>query len=225
MGNYAEIINRLVREISVHIPLSYYGIVINQLGVKPCTVLDLGCGTGILMNNLNYKRNYSVVGVDIFDLYLKSAKKTGAYKKIIKGNINKIYFPEKSFDIVFCSHVIEHFRKKEGMALLNKMEKIASKKVIIITPMGYVKQKNEDSNSYQEHLSGWYPEDFQKRGYKVIGQGLNIYRKNQIMNNLCTMIGPFKNLFFLIHILLYPFIASKYSLCHQIICIKKFNYN
>ena len=48
------------------------------------------------------------------------------------------------------------------------MEKTARKKVILVTPNGFIPQYNRD-NKLQAHLSGWTVEDFTNRGYKVEG--------------------------------------------------------
>lgn len=77
-------------------------------------------------------------------------------------------FPEQSVDTVVLMDVIEHLPKEEGVALLRKTERIARKSVIIFTPLGFMPQCHPDGvdawglggASFQEHKSGWLPEDF-----------------------------------------------------------------
>lgn len=78
-------------------------------------------------------------------------------------------YKKKSFDAVIATDVIEHFTKKETVQLLKKMETIARKKVVILTPNGFLHQGHYDNNPYQDHKSGWYAKDLQKLGYKVYG--------------------------------------------------------
>jgi len=49
------------------------------------------------------------------------------------------------------------------------MERIASKKIVIATPNGFLPQGNYGTNEYQKHLSGWEVEEMQKLGFKVLG--------------------------------------------------------
>ena len=216
-----QITNKIISFISTKIPLSYYGIVCQEVGNAPLNILNVGCGNGIFMSVLNSKRKHQVTGVDIFPPYLRQAKKTGVYNRLITQDINKLTFPDKSFDIVICNHVIEHLKKNEGLKLLKCFEKIARKKIIVVTPVGFLEQDERDDNKHQRHLSSWFPHDFSKLGYKVIGQRLNIYYRNKLINKLSNRIGVFNNFFFLIHVIFQPFISRRYSLCYQLINIKE----
>jgi len=71
-------------------------------------------------------------------------------------------FKENSFDCVLASDVIEHFSKEEGYKLIEMMEKIARRKVIIYTPNGFLKQGEYDNNPWQVHKSGWNVKEMKK---------------------------------------------------------------
>ena len=64
--------------------------------------------------------------------------------------------------------IIEHFKKDRGYELVAKAERIAKKKVIIVTPNGFLPQQSKNGD-LQEHLSGWNCEDMEKLGYSVAG--------------------------------------------------------
>lgn len=133
------------------------------------TVLDVGCGSWSPLENI--KRNFHSVGVDIHSPSIKEIKKLKIHNEYKIGDvltINKL-FKKKSFDAVIALDVVEHFAKKEGNHLIDQMESLATKKVIIVTPYGFTKQTPYDGNPYQEHKSGWYINEFKKRGYRVYG--------------------------------------------------------
>jgi hypothetical protein len=77
-------------------------------------------------------------------------------------------FPPKSVDAIYLLDVIEHLDKKESTELLKQAEKIARKQVVIFTPLGFIEQYHPtgkdawglDGVAWQEHKSGWMPEDF-----------------------------------------------------------------
>ncbi len=43
--------------------------------------------------------------------------------------------------------------------------------MIIFTPCGFLAQPATTDNPYQEHVSGWLPDEFRQRGYVVRGTG------------------------------------------------------
>lgn len=77
-------------------------------------------------------------------------------------------FPPNSVDTVFLVDVVEHLKKEEGMHLLKETESIARQQIVLFTPLGFMPQEhpdgkdawNLDGGAWQEHISGWSPEDF-----------------------------------------------------------------
>jgi hypothetical protein len=77
------------------------------------------------------------------------------------------------------SSVIEHLEKKEALKLLDKAASIARKKVILITPNGYLRQDVADGNQLQAHLSGWQPGELAALGFRAFGlNGFKIFRED-----------------------------------------------
>jgi SAM-dependent methyltransferase len=137
--------------------------------LKGCkTVLDVGCGNNSPLRFLNKK--YRIVGVDNYQKALDESRQKAIHDKYYKLDIKKLSnkFKKNSFDAVVALDVIEHLKKNEGYKLLKDMENAARKKVILVTPNGFVPQYNKDNN-LQEHLSGWKVCDFTNRGYYVEG--------------------------------------------------------
>ena len=58
--------------------------------------------------------------------------------------------------------------------LIEEIEKIARKQVIITTPVGFLPQGQSSGNPHQEHKSGFYPIEFKKLDYNVRGFGVKI---------------------------------------------------
>lgn len=134
-------------------------------------LLDVGCGDGSPAQ-LAGRRLSEAVGVDGDEQGLLLALKTGGYSSVRKMDIRQIaeVFGPGAFDTVVCTDVIEHLSKDEGLALLNAMECVARKRVIVATPNGFVPQCDPDQ-PLQNHLSGWRVWDFEDRGYTVEGFG------------------------------------------------------
>ena len=144
-----------------------------QRELKDCkNVLDLGCGLHsplyLLKGDPEFKNLHSV-GVDIFTPYiLKNMNETKIHSEYINGNIFEVSFPDKSFDCAILFDVIEHFERDDFLKFLPKLEKMV-RKIIIITPNGYIDQDEYDQNPYQIHRSGWTVDDFKKLRFTCYG--------------------------------------------------------
>ena len=142
------------------------------------TILDVGCGQGYPMQLIKMVREVKATGIDLFDDYIKEAKNLGIYEKVIRGDVTKLKIKPNSYDAVICLQVIEHVSKKNGLKMIEKMEEIAKKQVIIATPVDYFEHPDMDDNKLQRHLSAWSDDDFKKRGYIVKHQGLSLFFGN-----------------------------------------------
>lgn len=134
------------------------------------SVLDVGCGFNSAIGRV--RKTFYSEGIDIYKPSIDISKKNKIHDNYKLGNIKTLekYYKQKSFDAVIALDVVEHLDKKDAIELMEKMEKIARKKVIILTPNGFFHHARcNDENIYQQHRSGWYPNDYKKRGYKVYG--------------------------------------------------------
>ena len=133
------------------------------------SVLDLGCGSSSPLKFLS-RKSYSV-GVDLFEPAIEKSRREGIHNEYILMDVRDIgeRFQQKSFDCVVALDLIEHLDKDEGIRLIEMMERIASKKVVLITPNGFLAQKEFDGNTLMAHRSGWTVKEMRSRGYRVIG--------------------------------------------------------
>lgn len=139
--------------------------------IAPCvSALDVGCGI----------RPQNLVEPDIhimlepFDEYVEILR----YKYdgnprciVLQGDFGTLmpHFSDKSIDSVFLLDLIEHLEKEDGFRLLAEAERVAKRQVVVFTPLGFMPQHYEAGEldgwglggaTFQEHRSGWTPEDF-----------------------------------------------------------------
>lgn len=197
---------------------------LSNLVAEGKTILDLGCGDGELTRSI-HRNGWEITGVDIFKDSLKKAETTGVYKKLIRGDIEKVAVDfvkrGRKFDVVLFSQVIEHISRKKGERLLQILEKLAKRRIIIGTPNGFMTQPEVfiGDNPHQHHHSGWEIDDFKKRGYKVIGVGIWFLWSEAGWGRTQN-----KFLYFLIHIPSYLFAPIAYffpNLAAGILAIKE----
>src|SRR5690606_39271726 len=108
--------------------------------------------------------------------------------------------------------------KDDGYLLLEKMEKIAKKKVIVFTPNGFLKQGEYDNNPWQVHLSGWEVDEMETRGYKVYGLG----GLKELRGEYSIIKYKPKIFWTLISDITQLFLKNRPKKAFQILCVKEF---
>jgi len=95
-------------------------------------VLEAGCGTGQTLSPLSER--HETYGLDISKAALKLAQYNCRYP--VLGSIFNMPFGDNTFDLVYNSGVIEHFRDPENVVAIKEMARVTkpSGKVIIIVP-------------------------------------------------------------------------------------------
>lgn len=90
-------------------------------------IIDIGCGDGTITNQLAKK--YDVTGVDRSKTALSFVKT----KKILSSS-EKIDVPDKSFDMVFSSELLEHLEDQSFHDTIVEMKRISRRYIFITVP-------------------------------------------------------------------------------------------
>ena len=174
-----------------YVPFTVLNTVWRSLDKRTKSILDIGCGEGEPMKFINRHKRFYTVGVDVFEPYIDECKRQGTHNEYVLCDVQNLPFPRKSFDIVLCMELLEHLEREAGQKLLETMEEIACKQVIISTPVGAYKQYAYDENPHQEHRTIWGPDELRKRGYKVKGCGIrNIGGREGLISRLPRIMQP-----------------------------------
>ena len=105
------------------------------LTLDPLSVLDIGCGSGYLLNSLHSRsahRNINFHGVDYsapLDIYTDNNInfwQSDLFKFISQS-------PDNCYDLVLCTHVIEHLSNPENV--IQHIRRISKKAFILICPL------------------------------------------------------------------------------------------
>jgi len=193
---FARLVDGVLNALRPYVLFTTLNTVWRYIEKGSSSILDVGCGKGQVMKFINRNKRFYTVGVDIFEPYIEHCRASGIHDDYIMGDIRELAFEDKSFDTVLCLETIEHLGKREGLKVLQKLEKIARKQVIVSMPVGKYRQEAEDNNPFQKHRSVWHPREMKKLGYEIRGCGLrfigNIPRGQSV---------PLKTLFILANIL------------------------
>lgn len=118
----------------------------NHLG----KVLDVGCGTGKLVQFLN-DAGFSAVGCDLHEEAIKIAKQKSEKSTFVKASATKLPFKKNSFDLLTSISLVEHLTQKEIKMFLSEAYRI-------VRPNGYIFLVTPNFNSPMRFLFGkkWF---------------------------------------------------------------------
>lgn len=94
-------------------------------------VLDLGCGTGFFLAELDAKRP-GAVGLDISHAMLRVSEQYVPSARLVTADAERLPFRERSFDAIFCKGSLHHTRDHVGF-LSNCRRALASDGVLIMS--------------------------------------------------------------------------------------------
>ena len=102
-------------------------IILSELRSKTRTLLDVGCGSGYLLDQIaKYRPQIKLAGADICSPFQSS--KYEYYQE----DIQSLSFDDCSFDVVTCCHTLEHILKVENA--VKELQRICREKLIIVVP-------------------------------------------------------------------------------------------
>jgi ubiquinone/menaquinone biosynthesis C-methylase UbiE len=163
--------------------------VLNTLKPQPdSSILDVGCGTGILLQQLlQLGQGLNLQGVDIAPEMVKVAQtKLGQSVEIRQGSANRLPFDANSFDAVTCATSFHHYPNPDNA--LREMLRVLKPggKLVLLDPFtnGFLRKAScalldTLSNEKGTHLftKEQMARMFQTTGFKQIEQKTYLYYK------------------------------------------------
>ncbi len=121
------------------------------------TIIDIGCGNGIITNALS--DIYDITGVDRSETALKFLKT----KKIL-ANAENIPVEDNSFDMVFSSEMLEHLEDNTLSLSISEMKRLSKKYILISVPNAENPKKNSIECPKCKHI---YPRSYHLQSFNL----------------------------------------------------------
>jgi len=121
--------------------------------IRGRTVLDVGCGTGFLLDHLKRtKPDLNLTGVDF--IIEEGTRRRHPEIRFEQAAIEKLPFPDRAFDTVICTHVLEHIL--DFRQALAELRRVTGNRLILVVP-----QEREYRFTFNPHLHFFpYPHSF-----------------------------------------------------------------
>ncbi|HHY23934.1 MAG TPA: class I SAM-dependent methyltransferase [Clostridiaceae bacterium] len=118
------------------------------------TILDLGCGTGLELDEI-FKRfpNVPVVGIDLAQAMLDKLRQKHFDKniKLICGNYFDVYLGENIFNMAISFQTMHHFSHAKKVALYTKIYKALNSKGVYIECDYMVTEQSVEDELFAEN--------------------------------------------------------------------------
>lgn len=138
-------------------------------------VLDVGCGAGHYLVSLRkiVDKKIDYTGVDATAHYLSLGRKAfGDSATFVQGSIFDIPFPDNSFDIVMCNHVILHMPPENIRKAFSELVRVSRYKSVTRTVFG---ERNYIIREVLDH-NDVHPEDPREIRYENFDLTTHPYR-------------------------------------------------
>ncbi len=100
---------------------------------KPITILDVGCGEGIVSRQFQEVWGASFLhGIDIETELLVAARQIVPQLTLTAGSIYELPYPTNAFDLVACTEVMEHL--DDPIAAMQEIKRVCRQYCIISVP-------------------------------------------------------------------------------------------
>jgi len=162
------------------------------------SIIDIGCGNGIITNELH--KIYNVTAVD------RSKKALSFVKaKKLQADCSNIPIEDNSFDMVFSSELLEHLEEDTFYKTLTELKRLTKKYILISVPNAENLKKTyiqcpECKFIYNRvyHLRSFIPKDFEKyfedfeiKYYERFGKKIRYY--NPLISKIKHKVSPPKS--------------------------------
>jgi len=126
--------------------------------VLPGRACDIGCGTGYLVDFLSQQSQLAGVELHGVDFIIEpETQQRHPSISFLAAPIEALPFPDRHFDTVICTHVLEHILDID--AAIAELRRVCAKRLVIVVPL-----EREYRFAFNAHIHFFpYPDSFLRR--------------------------------------------------------------
>lgn len=182
--NYAYTFDHsLTYDLNYKVPILFKKIILdNSSNLNIGKVLDLGCGTGLIGEQIKNYCEY-IEGVDISNLMLKKAEQKKIYNKLVHEDIiNYLENKPLNYDYFIFGDVLIYFRDLDDIFKLIKNRNNSNGKILFTTEHSTGKHRQLGMSGRFSHSKKYIESLTKKFGYTSLYYKKEIIRKENLKN-------------------------------------------
>lgn len=113
-------------------------------------ILEIGCGPGLDAKNL-IQNGFDYVGIDPSKEFIKMAEDLNPNRKFIKMSVEKLKFPQNSFDGFWSSATLLHIPKNKMNIVLEKIKNVCK-----VGSVGLITLKEGIGEGEEKETGRWF---------------------------------------------------------------------
>lgn len=123
--------------------------------VLPGRAVDVGCGTGYLVNFLRQQPALEDVELYAVDFIIEpDTERRHTSIRFVAAPVESLPFPDRHFDTVICTHVLEHVL--DIRAAIAELRRVCARRLVIVVPL-----EREYRFTFNAHIHFFpYPHSF-----------------------------------------------------------------
>ena len=142
-------------------------------------VLDMGCGTGFLLDRIHHEvhASWELVGIDFSEKAIKRGKSLYPLIELHRGDATETDFPSDQFSLIISYGTIEHFiEPAHGIRELFRLLAQGGRFLVMVPTLGVYRTDRDDEGWYED-LTGQLQWNFFRTtwGEHFSGAGLSLY--------------------------------------------------
>lgn len=118
------------------------GAYLRLLDPSPAKILDVGCGTGLLLDGF-LAHGRDAIGVEVSTEALKYASKEAA-ARIRTGILEDQKFRDGEFDAVFCVDVLEHIPADLSRGMISELVRVSNNWIVLSICLWHERNARKD---------------------------------------------------------------------------------
>lgn len=107
--------------------------IIELIPSNPQNILDVGCGSGVLLNKIRNINKHTVTGTDLSEEAVRIVNEKLKLECFV-GSITNLKVEDNSYDTIICSEVIEHLYSEDLEKAFSELVRVSKDRIIISTP-------------------------------------------------------------------------------------------
>ncbi len=131
-------------------------------------ILDIGCSIGSLVGFLAGRGYTGLYGIDISGDAIAACRK-GGLKNVFVMDATKLKFPDKKFDVVIASDIVEHIEDHDSaIREFGRVLKPGGKLLVFVPAFGFLWTNGDDaSNHHRRYTKKTLSRLLEKNGMRV----------------------------------------------------------